>query len=71
MDKGFLVKELYKRVKEDAGRDTETVLDFLNWLHYEKNEVIYLKDVENLTNIERNYIEQLLEGKIPKKNMGE
>lgn len=66
MDKSFLVKELYKRFKEDAGGDTKTVLDFLNWLHYEKNEVIYLKDMDGLSIIEESYINQLLEGKIPR-----
>lgn len=71
MDKSFLIKELYKRVRNDSGGDTQTMLEFLNWLHYEKNEVVYLKDMKGLTRIEEQYIEQLLDGKIPKKNREE
>ena len=70
MNQGQLIRALYNKMKQDAQGDTETILDFLNWLHYEKNEVVYLKDMDGLTEIERNYIEQLLEGKIAKKNFG-
>lgn len=65
MEQKFLIRELYKRFKRDCGGDTEAILAFLNWLHYEKNEVVYLKDMEGLKILEESYIDQLLEGKIP------
>lgn len=66
MNKETMIKEMYKQLRVDSGGRTDIILDFLNWLHHEKNEVFYLKDMEGLSIIESQYIEQLLQGRIPR-----
>lgn len=66
MNKESMIRQMYERLRIDSGGRTDIILDFLNWLHYEKNEVSYLKDMRGLTTIEYQYIEQLLQGKIPR-----
>lgn len=66
VDNEFIIRELYKRVVADSDGDSQLILEFLNWLHYEKDEVKFLVEMEGLTNFERQYMEQLLQGKIPR-----
>ena len=66
MNKETMIKEMYNQLRIDSGGRTDIILDFLNWLHHEKNEVFYLKNMEGLSTIENQYIEQLLQGKIPR-----
>lgn len=66
VDNEFIIRELYKRVVADSDGDSQLILEFLNWLHYEKDEVKFLVGMEGLTNFERQYMEQLLQGKIPR-----
>lgn len=66
MNKETMIREMYNQLRIDSGGRTDVILDFLNWLHHEKNEVFYLKDMEGLSTIENQYIEQLLQGRIPR-----
>lgn len=60
------IQLLYEVARQNSGGNTALLLEFLNWLHYEKGEVHHLQDMVGLSMIERAYIEQLLDGTIPK-----
>lgn len=60
MEKKEQVQIVYRRFREDVNKDTAMCLEFLKWLHKEKNELIYLKDMTGITSFEVGYIEQLL-----------
>ena len=60
------IQTVYQNFKLSTNNNTQACLEFLNWLHYEKDQAKYLYDMEGLTQIEKSYISQLLEGKISK-----
>lgn len=60
MNKKETVQEVYSRFRHDCGMDTMLCLQFLEWLHKEKNELVFLKDMPGLTIIETSYINNLL-----------
>lgn len=53
-----LAQRLYRTFREDSNRNTEICCDVLRLLH-ERNELVYLEDMEDLSGFERMYIKYL------------
>lgn len=53
-----LAQRLYRTFREDSNRNTEICCDVLRLLH-ERNELVYLEDMEDLSGFERMFIKYL------------
>lgn len=55
---------IYQQMKKDCGNDTKTIIDFVKWLHEDKHEAVYLLEDETLGFVERNLIQNVIDGNI-------
>lgn len=51
---------IYRECRKDSEGDTDICLSFIKWLHEEQDGAKYLVDMQDITTVERQYIEQLL-----------
>lgn len=64
MERKEAIQEMYRITKAECDNNTEIIMDFVKWLHKEKNEAKFLLEMKDLTNFERRMIEDVVNGKL-------
>ena len=64
MERKEIIQEMYRIAKAECDYDTETIVDFVKWLHEEKDEAKFLLEMKDLTIIERKIIEDVVNGRL-------
>lgn len=64
MEEKEIIQRMYIQFKKDCGYQTIAIFNFIIWLHREKDQAKYLLEMNSLGIVERDFIEQVVNGLI-------